>query len=178
MFPPRIPTSSVVKNTVAASLKGRRAPALLASLCCVFACLICSLINSVLSIAFVGSFSFVPYIFGAVLSFFVLMPLFLGTVRYFWRFTDGAEDSPSEVFFYFSCFSLYKRAISCVFAVGLRCAVVVILCLLPYMVRSLRTFVCFCLIFVREYIMLICCWGSGFWHRLRSIRIFGHPEPE
>lgn len=137
MFPPRIPTSSVVKNTIAASLKGRRAPALLASLCCVFACLICSLINSVLSIAFVGSFSFVPYIFGAVLSFFVLMPLFLGTVRYFWRFTDGAEDSPSEVFFYFSSFSLYKRAISCVFAVGLRCAVVVILCLLPYIAVSL-----------------------------------------
>ncbi len=132
MFPPKIPTSSVVKNTVAASLKGRRAPALLASLCLVFACLICSLISSALSVAFIGSFSFVPLIIDISLSAFFLMPLFLGTVRFFWRFTDGAEDSPTEVFFYFSTLSLYRRAISCVFAVGLRCALVILLCFLPY----------------------------------------------
>lgn len=132
MFPPKIPTSSVVKNTVAASLKGSRAPALLASLCLVFAYLICSLVSSALSAAFISSFSFVPLIINILLSVFFLLPLFFGTVRFFWRFTDGAEDSPADVFFYFSSFSLYRRVIICIFAVGFRCLLVVLLCFLPY----------------------------------------------
>ncbi len=134
MFPPKIPTSSVVKNTVAASLKGRRAPALLAALGFVFTCLICSLIGSALSVAFIGKFSFVPNIFSVLLAAFFVLPVFLGTVRFFWRFTDGAEDSPAEIFFYFSSLSAYKRAVACIFTVGLRCALVVTLCFLPYIV--------------------------------------------
>ncbi len=61
---------------------------------------------------------FVPFgAFGAsiitlVIFIAVLMPLWFGCVRYFWRMANSAEDSVDEAFYYFSGFRAYFRAFS------------------------------------------------------------------
>lgn len=51
-----------------------------------------------------------------IFSFLLILPLWLGTLRFFWRMANSADDSVDEIFYYFSD----KKAFFCVFEFDLR----------------------------------------------------------
>ena len=68
----------------------------------------------------------------AVLCFFVLAPLLMGVIRYFWRLSCGTADNPVAVFYYFSSAKIFIKTLKLVFSLGLRTA-------LSYLVFSIPT---------------------------------------
>lgn len=56
----------------------------------------------------------------AVLGAFLLLPLYFGTLRFFWRAFSDSDDEPITVFHYFSSTALYKRAIKLVLRLAVR----------------------------------------------------------
>ncbi len=131
----QVPNSRAVKSTVKATFKGRFIPAGVAGIIPYFIYLFIA--------AFAGIFSMIlrHYDAVAVLLFaffgiFLFAPVLLGTVRWFWRATDGCEDSPSDVFYYFSSFFLYKRAMKTALFVLFKCFTAIFTCLIPYFVIS------------------------------------------
>ena len=134
MFPSKIPSSTVVKNTVNASFKGKRFLVTLVSLCSVFAFYMFSMLIGAIS-SINGAIFTAPVVavyLAAIL--FIVLPVTLGVVRFFWRLTGGAEDKPTEVFYYFSSATLYKRAVKTVLLIAFKCVCCFIICLLPYLI--------------------------------------------
>lgn len=136
MFPSRIPTSAVVKSTVKASLKGKGVSATLAALTPFCAYLLFYALISGFSMMLTGYLVWVAVAVLAIFFMFVLHPVILGALRYFWRLTDGADDSPSEVFYYFGSLFLYKRALKCILLMLFKCFTALFTCLLPYLIVS------------------------------------------
>lgn len=134
MFPSRIPTSSVVKSTVKSALKGKRIAATVAAIIPFFAYLLCYVLISGLSVILTGPLVWIAVLTLAALFLFAVHPIVLGTVRYFWRLTDGAVEEPIEVFYYFSNFFLYKRALKCILLMLFKCFTALFTCLLPYLI--------------------------------------------
>ena len=134
MFPLKIPSSSIVKNTVKSAFKGKRVPATLASLTVVFAYYLISMLVSGMASVMNNYFELLAIGIFVISAVFILLPLLLGVVRFFWRLTGGADDNPTAVFYYFSSSFLYKRAIKLALLLAFRCACVTVVCLLPYII--------------------------------------------
>ncbi len=62
---------------------------------------------------------------------FLILPLLLGTFRFFYRLLDGVCDNPSSVFYYFSEKSLYGKSLKFVFRLILRLLLSYLLLSLP-----------------------------------------------
>lgn len=109
--------SSVVKLTAKTALKGNWLKNIIASATVIFSYLIFQI-----SAGYIASISndAAAYIFLILSGIFVLSPLILGIVRYFWRFICGAEDDTVTVFYYFSGKSLYFRALHLTLSLFLR----------------------------------------------------------
>ncbi len=136
MFPSKIPTSSVVKSTVRSALKGKRVPATIAALAPFVAHLLFYALVSGFSMILTGHLLWIAVVASGAFFIFLLHPVILGAIRHFWRITDGADDSPSEVFYYFSNFFLYKRALKCISLILFKCFTALFTCLLPYLIIS------------------------------------------
>lgn len=75
-----------------------------------------------------NSVSVLDYIFGKYLSeiaivigtLFILLPLTLGLLRYFWRLLFGSRDNPISVFYYFSDKLLYKKSMTLIFSLFIK----------------------------------------------------------
>ncbi len=137
MFPEKIPGVAVVKSTAKASLFGKYITATVTALLPIFA-------YYILNMLFSCAYEVLPKKFGifiglAVLltAFALLFPLLLGTVRYFWRLTDGLDEDPSAAFYYFESFTLYKRAIKSVLLLTFKFLTTFIPSMLPYYVTVL-----------------------------------------
>lgn len=109
--------SHVVKLTAKTALKNNW-------LKCIFACLspiFCFfvLVNSASYVSYISNDA-AGYAVLAVMLIFILMPLLLGTVRFFWRMIFGAEDRQATLFYYFSEKQKYKRAVHMAAAIVLR----------------------------------------------------------
>ena len=109
--------SHVVKLTAKTALKNNW-------LKCIFACLspiFCFfvLVNSASYVSYISNDA-AGYAVLAVMLIFILMPLLLGTVRFFWRMIFGAEDRQAALFYYFSDRQKYKRAVHMAAAIVLR----------------------------------------------------------
>ena len=130
MNPFQIPNSSVVKTTARAALKGRWVEAVTVSSLGLFSLLIVSFIQSIVSISNNEWLMRASSIVAVIFSIFVLSPLFLGIIRFFWRLTDSAKDDMSSVFYYFGSRSRYLRAIKLTFIIGWRILTAIILCTL------------------------------------------------
>lgn len=100
--------NSVVKLTAKTALKNNWLKCIAASLSLIFSCLI-SLIAA--DYASYISNDAVGYIFLAAVGIFLIFPLFLGVVRFFWRMIFGADDMQLVIFHYFSDKEKYKRAL-------------------------------------------------------------------
>ncbi len=73
------------------------------------------------------------------LTVFVYLPVHLGVMRWFWRFTGGAKDPVGEVFYYFGNRYAYGRAMSYIFSLGWRFALAGVVVYLPYVLVSMIT---------------------------------------
>lgn len=137
MFPEKIPSSMVVKSTARAALTGKYFGAVVASLLPVFAYYILHIIASCAYTVFPERYGIFVTFFSLIFTAFAIFPLFLGAVRYFWRLTEGLEEAPTEAFYYFGSFTLYKRAIKSVFIILFKFLTVFIPSMLPYFVTVL-----------------------------------------
>ena len=136
MFPSQLPDASVVKSTVKASLKGKRIQAAVVSAAVVFAYYSVYMVTGVLSSFISGGTGIAVIAATVLLLIFLLLPLMFGAIRYFLRLTDGVEDEPLSVFYYFSSFFRYKRAVKCVFWMIFKCLTAIATCMLPFFIVS------------------------------------------
>ena len=68
----------------------------------------------------------------AAFSLLIEIPLVIGVVRWFWLVTGGGNPSFSEIFFYFSSFSINLRSIKCAVGLFWRILLALIVCFVPY----------------------------------------------
>ncbi len=137
MFPEKIPSSLVVKSTARASLQGKYITAAAAALIPVIAYYLLSVIISCAHLVLPDGSGIFIGISAVILLVFLLFPLFLGSVRFFWRLTEGLTEDPVAVFYYFSSFTFYKRAIKSAFILIFKLLTIFIPCMLPYFVTVL-----------------------------------------
>ena len=104
-----IPTNSVVKITAKSALTNKWVKAIFASCILIFISFVLLNATSVLSLV-LGELG--AGIFFNLLVVFMISPIVLGLIRYFWRFLFEVEDNPIAVFYYFLNISVYKRALS------------------------------------------------------------------
>lgn len=109
--------SHVVKLTAKTALKNNWLKCIFASLTPIFCFFV--LVNSASYVSYISNDA-AAYVLLAVMLIFILMPLLLGTVRFFWRMIFGAEDRQAALFYYFSDRQKYKRAVHMAAALVLR----------------------------------------------------------
>ncbi len=100
--------NSVVKLTAKTALKNNWLKCIAASLSLIFSCLIIFIAADYVSYISNGALG---YILLAVAGIFLIFPLFLGVVRFFWRMIFGADDMQAAIFHYFSDKEKYRRAL-------------------------------------------------------------------
>ena len=99
-------TTKAVKSTALITLKGNWAVFCAQAMVPVFATIIVGLSCVLLSLPF-GDI--LAYIIFAILFTFIVAPIWLGTVRTYWRSANGVNDGVSGCFYYFSGREEYKR---------------------------------------------------------------------
>lgn len=129
----KIPNSTVVKNTARASLRGRWPESIAVSMLGLFGLLFLEVIFNFSLLTQNFNFIFLYIGFAALLWMFVVSPLMLGIVRYFWRLTDQAEDELSAAFYYFGSANSYKRAVKLTIIMLWRILCAGFVCSLPYL---------------------------------------------
>ncbi len=70
---------------------------------------------------------------------FIILPLFLGLLRYFWRMLFSAKDKPVSVFYYFSDKASYKRALLLILSYALKFAIWGALLYIPILIVRLMS---------------------------------------
>ncbi|MBE6728764.1 MAG: DUF975 family protein [Ruminococcaceae bacterium] len=100
--------NKAVKSTALALLKGNWANAVFAGIAPVATAVIIFLAGSLLDLP-IGTFSGIIVVIALL---FILSPLNMGVLRYFWRMSNECKDSPVEIFYYFSSLSAYRRVMN------------------------------------------------------------------
>ena len=121
-------TAKAVKSTALTALKSNIISAIFAGMIPVFLTLIFIFLTSVLSSVIGAILSNVLLVSAYV---FLLFPLYLGLLRFFWRLIYGAVDMPLSIFYYFSALQLYKKSMKLVFTLLLKVFIVAVLVFLP-----------------------------------------------
>ena len=121
-------SNSVVKLTAKTALKNNWLKCISASLSLIFSCLI--LLIAADYVSYISN-NAVGYILVAVGLIFLIFPLFLGVVRFFWRMIFGADDMQLAVFNYFSEKEKYKRALRLSVTLAIRVGCVSVIIFLP-----------------------------------------------
>ncbi len=98
--------TKAVKSTAIASLKGNWTWAIIASLIMVCTFIASVIIQNAFSLITDGGFAI---LFPLILL--VVFPVFLGSVRVFWKIANSEKQYVFDVFYYFSNKSEYKRAV-------------------------------------------------------------------
>lgn len=101
-------SSKAVKITAKTSLKGKWISAIASCCILIFSFMIASNSVSVLSIV---TGEFIAELLLLLLFVFLICPLILGLIRYFWRILFDVQDNPLSVFYYFSNKLIYKRTL-------------------------------------------------------------------
>lgn len=131
-----IPTSSVIKKASKVTLKGRWSVSIFVISILLIVFFLC--IYSATLLSFVAG-DLVAGIFALILELFLLYPIALGVIRYFWRLLHDAQDNPIAVFYYFSSKKLYFRSLSIVFALAFKVLLYSILLNIPYFIVKTLT---------------------------------------
>ena len=129
----KIPGGAAVKSTVKASLADKYISAVIVAMSVVFAALFLYVMMSAIAIVF-GENLLLIGTFALLFTIFIINPLFLGAVRWFWRITDSSNDGPEAVFYYFSSFFRYARSIKFVLYISFKLCGIFFICLLPYLI--------------------------------------------
>ncbi len=148
--------SQAAKSTAKTSLKGHWPTVL--GVCAIlflgllFQMVVQELANTVLRADFVWSIGSAPDVpallkwnnlaataVSLALTAFVYMPLHLGVMRWFWRFTGGVQDPVGQVFYYFGNRYTYGRALGFICSLGWRFALAGVIVYLPFVLVSMIT---------------------------------------
>lgn len=106
-----------VKITAKTALKGNMLRSVFAVSAAAFAVFICTYLPYLSGIAAGRVFS---ALLSAALTLLLLLPLFFGVLRFFWRMLFGVKDAPLSIFYYFSEKKLYFRALGLISALILK----------------------------------------------------------
>ena len=120
--------SKVVKATAKSTLKNNYSISLFCSTALITVCFLGIYISYPLSIILGSLFS---NLFTILFSIFISAPLFLGVVRFFWRLSFSADDSPIIIFYYFSQKKLYLKTLKFIFNLFLKLLPSLILLTIP-----------------------------------------------
>ncbi|MEE1238668.1 MAG: hypothetical protein UHO61_01950 [Acutalibacteraceae bacterium] len=120
--------NSVVKLTAKTALKNNWLKCIAASLSLVFSCIIMLIAADYVSYI---SNDALGYILIAVGGIFLIFPLFLGIVRFFWRMIFGADDMQLVIFHYFSDRQNYKWALRLSLSLAIRAVGFAVVMFLP-----------------------------------------------
>ena len=121
-------SSEAVKRTARTALKDNYIKSMICCTVFVFAYLLSIYANSLFDFV-MGKVAY--YIAFTLVGIFVLLPLFLGLLRFFWRSLFGADDKITVMFYCFSSPQLYKKALGFILLFILKFAVWGILLYLP-----------------------------------------------
>lgn len=127
-----MPSAFAVKSTVKSTLKGRWPEAIIVGLMPTFAFYMFSLISSVVSPLAKGKEDYLLIAILLLSAVFVVLPLFFGVLRFFWRITDGADEGVSSAFHFFTSKNLYIRSLKLTLVTSFKIGLVFLLCLLPF----------------------------------------------
>lgn len=137
MLPSRMPSIAAVKSTVKSTLKGRWPEVIAVGLLPLFAFYFFNLTASVISSLLKGYEEFLLIGILLLSAVFVVLPLFFGVLRYFWRITDGAEEEISTAFYFFTNKFLYAKSLKLTLVILFKIGLVFFLCLIPFFAVSL-----------------------------------------
>lgn len=70
---------------------------------------------------------------------FVVSPLVMGLIRFFWRLNFGQKDNPINIFYYFSSKADYLKVLHLVFAIAIRTVICFLIFSIPVYVLQLIT---------------------------------------
>ena len=129
-------SSSTVKSVSRKIFKENFINAVVATTILVMTWLVCYYLFAVVYTVTEMAFSSAIYYFSLV---FILFPLLLGLIRYYWRMSSGVADNPAAVFYYFSSGHLYLKAFKLIFMVLLRTLCCYAVMYLPVLVLNLIT---------------------------------------
>lgn len=136
MLPSKMPSVVAVKSTVRSVLKGRwllsATVGLLPLFCYYFFSLVIALVSEL-----TDAHNLLLTALLLLAAVFVILPLFYGVLRWFWRITDGTEDDLTSAFYYFANARLYKRVIKLTLVLAFKIGVIFFLCLIPFFAISL-----------------------------------------
>ncbi|MBQ8202768.1 MAG: DUF975 family protein [Clostridia bacterium] len=130
------PPSVAVKSTAKAILKGNFYRCVCACLIPIFISLSISFTTAIAGMAIGGTLS---YIFMIAMDIFLLVPCFLGLLRFFKRLMWEQKDDILVVFHYFGSFTLYKKAVLSGLAYALRLLLIGVAVYLPSIIISILT---------------------------------------
>ena len=125
-------TANVIKTTTRTTLKNKWGEAIFASLQLLSVLFIIVMLGSLVLTVFNGS-KVVVFLLLAV-AFLLLSPVFFGTVRWFWALIIEKPLKLSEIYYYFSCYKLFFKAIMLfIYTIG-RMLICAVLSYIPAMV--------------------------------------------
>ena len=137
MLPLSIPTKDVVKNTAKTIMK--RSPMATAVIS-----LVILAVFFLTQFLFTGTFALVfnkmvilQIIFGVLLFTCIFWPVLMGAIRFFWVFTEHKTNKIEAIFYYFSNFKVYSRAVKAVILLGLKIFLIAFLSFIPCFISSL-----------------------------------------
>lgn len=128
-----LPTSAVVKETVKTILKGNMLRSVVAASVAILGMLIANCIVSLVAHIVSESIAvLLQYVFIVML----ILPLFLGLLRFFRRMQWGVNDDVVSVFHYFSDVKQYKRALDLILPISVQVFIRMIVFSLPVTILS------------------------------------------
>ena len=128
-------SAKAVKTTAKALLKGNWANSVVISAIPLLCAAVIYIVTYLLSLP-LGDFS---VIIALAAYLFLIAPLWLGTLRCFWRMANEIKDSPFEVFYFFSALKSYKRALAFSLKIMLRIFICFTVFFLPSIIVQLLT---------------------------------------
>ena len=129
-------SSRVVKITAKTSLKNNYLSCLFSGLILIFTIFAGVYIAG--NIGFMG-YDWITIPLSALFTFFIVLPLAFGVLRFFWRNMFSVNDYPISVFYYFSDSKLYKRCIKLSFLLLLKAIIPSLILAIPVVALWLVT---------------------------------------
>ena len=108
-----VASSAIIKKTAKTLMRGKWIRYCVLSLVPIFLTLSCVLISELY--LYSPELIYTYWAMAVLLGVFLLAPLYLGTLRVFWRMYMGVDDDIVTLFYYFGDITLYKRALGLIF---------------------------------------------------------------
>ena len=129
-------SSSSIKRASKSIIKANFIGSMVATVTMLTVWFVCYNISAVIS-HIVGSTGF--YIAFFSFGLFVVSPVAVGLIRFFWRLNFGQIDNPIDIFYYFSYKTEYFKVLHLVFALALRTVICFLIFFIPVYVLQLIT---------------------------------------